>query len=68
MKSFQYEMRAIFTESLVHETFFNKVVYGSNETHIIMHNLLGIKLLVKLESTEILETSFFFLFCLVYIF
>ena len=39
LKSFQYEMRAIFTESLVHETLFNTVVYGSNETHIIMHNL-----------------------------
>ena len=33
LKSFQYEMRAIFTESLIHETF-----YWSNETHII-HNL-----------------------------
>ena len=32
-------MRAIFTESLVHETLFNTVVYGSNEAHIIMHNL-----------------------------
>ena len=31
LKSFQFEMRAIFTE--------NTVVYGSNETHIIMHNL-----------------------------
>ena len=30
-------MRAIFTESLVHETLFNTVVYGSNETHIFMH-------------------------------
>ena len=40
LKSFQYEMRAIFTESLVHETLFNTVVYGSNETHIIMHNLI----------------------------
>ena len=39
LKSFQYEMREIFTESLVHETLFNTVVYGSNETHIIMHNL-----------------------------
>ena len=38
LKSFQYEMREIFTESLVHETFFN-TVYRSNETHIIMHNL-----------------------------
>ena len=35
MKSFQYEMRATFTESLEYET----VVYGSNETHTIMHNL-----------------------------
>ena len=34
LKSFQYKMRAIFTENL-----FNTVVYGSNETHIIMHNL-----------------------------
>ena len=33
------EMRAIFTESLGHETLFNTVVCGSNETHIIMHNL-----------------------------
>ena len=39
LKSFQYEMRAIFTKSLVHETLFNRVGYGSNETHIIMHNL-----------------------------
>ena len=39
LKSFQYEMRAIFTKSLVHETLFNTVVYGSNETHIIMYNL-----------------------------
>ena len=39
LKSFQYEMRVIFTESLVHETLFNTVVYGSNETDIIMHNL-----------------------------
>ena len=39
LKSFQYEMRAIFTESLIHETLFDTVVYGSNETHIIMHNL-----------------------------
>ena len=39
LKSFQYEMKAIFTQSLVHETLFNTVVYGSNETHIIMHNL-----------------------------
>ena len=36
---FQYEMRAIFTASLVDETLFNTVVYGSNETHIIIHNL-----------------------------
>ena len=36
LKSILYEMRAIFTE---HETFFNTVVYWSNETHIIMHNL-----------------------------
>ena len=39
LKSFLYEMRAIFAESLVHETLFNTVVYGSNETRIIMHNL-----------------------------
>ena len=34
-------MRAIFTESLMYETLFNTVglVYGSNETHKIMHNL-----------------------------
>ena len=38
-KSFQYEMRRIFTESLVHKTLFNTVVYVSYETHIIMHNL-----------------------------
>ena len=31
-------MRAIVTESLVHETLVNTVVYGSNESHIIMHN------------------------------
>ena len=33
LKSFQYEMRPIFTESLVHETLFNTAVYGSNEKH-----------------------------------
>ena len=34
LKSFQYEMRAIFTKSLVHETLFNTVVYGRNKnTH-----------------------------------
>ena len=38
-KSFQCEMRAIVTESLVHETLFNKVVYGAVPMHIIMHNL-----------------------------
>ena len=32
LKSFQYEMRAIFTENLIHETF-----YWSNETHMIIH-------------------------------
>ena len=32
-------MTAIFTESLVYYTLFNTVVYGSNETNIIMHNL-----------------------------
>ena len=47
-------MRAILTEGLVHKILFNTVVYGSNETHIIMHNLEN----VKLESTEILEISF----------
>ena len=43
LKAFQYEIRAIFTESLIPYTrlLFNTVVlvYGSNETHIIMHNL-----------------------------
>ena len=40
LKSFQYEMRVIFTESLpVHETLFNTLVCGSNETYIIMHDL-----------------------------
>ena len=39
LKSFQYEMTAIFTKSLVHGTLFNIVVDRSNETHIIMHNL-----------------------------
>ena len=38
LKSFQSEMRAIFTESLVYETLFN-TVYRSSETHIIMRNL-----------------------------
>ena len=38
LKSFQYEMRAIFAESLGHETLFNTVINGSNETHIIVHN------------------------------
>ena len=32
-------MRAIFTESIIDETLFNTVVYGSDETHIIMYNL-----------------------------
>ena len=36
---FQCEMRASFTDSHVDETLFNKVVYGNNETHTIMHNL-----------------------------
>ena len=35
-------MRAIFTESLGHETLFNTVVYGSNETNIIMHTVLSL--------------------------
>ena len=48
-------MRAVFTKSLLHKTLFNTVVYGSNETHIIMHNLKN----VKLESNEILEINFF---------
>ena len=48
-------MRTIFIESLV-ETLLNTVVYGSNETHIIMHKLESI----KLKSTEILEVSFIF--------
>ena len=39
LKSFQYKLRAIFIESLVHETLFNTVVYGSNKTHIIMHKV-----------------------------
>ena len=43
MKSFQFEMRAIFTESLVYKTLFNTAVNGSNETHIIMHNLETLK-------------------------
>ena len=58
MKSYQYETRAIFTESLVHETLFYTVVYGSIETHIIMHILEN----VKFESNEMLEISFFFKF------
>ena len=33
LKSFHYEMRAIFTDSLVHETLSKTVVYGSNEPH-----------------------------------
>ena len=40
LKSFPYQMRAIFTESLVHETLFNTVVYWGEMKHIlIMHNL-----------------------------
>ena len=39
LQSFQYEMRAIFTERLVHKTLCNTVVHGNNETHMIMHNL-----------------------------
>ena len=42
------QRRSIFTESLVHETLFNTVVCGSNETHIIKHNLKNVKL--ELES------------------
>ena len=56
LKSVQYERKAIFTESLVHNTLFNTVVYGSNETNIIMYNL---KTWNFMESTEILEISFF---------
>ena len=56
------QRRSIFTESLVHETLFNTVVYGINETHIIKHNLKN----VKLESTEILEISFFRLYLLIH--
>ena len=53
-------MRATFTESLVHETLFNhnslwEQCPGAMK-HIIMHNSLEN---VNLESTEILETSFF---------
>ena len=39
LKSFQYEMRAIFTEKSRTRDFFNTEVHGSNETHIIMHKL-----------------------------
>ena len=56
-------MRAIFTEILVHKNLFNTVVYGSNETHIIMHNLKN----VKLESTEILDLTFFCLYLLIHV-
>ena len=63
LKLFQYEMGAIFTESLVHETFFNIVVYGSNKMHIIMHKVKN----VQLELTEILEISFFGLYLLIHI-
>ena len=34
LKSFHYEMRAVFHRKSVHKTLFNTVVYGSNETHI----------------------------------
>ena len=53
LKSFQYEMRAIFTESLIHKTF-----YWSNETHMIIHKLENL----KLELNETLEISFFHLY------
>ena len=39
LKTFQQEIRAILTEILGHENSFNTVVYGSTETHVIMHNL-----------------------------
>ena len=54
LKSFQYEMRAIITGSLVHKTFQHSSLW-ENETHIIMGKLEN----VKLESTGILEISFF---------
>ena len=47
LKSFQYEMRAVFTGSLVHETLFNTWVYGSNETHIIMHNFRNVSSCIR---------------------
>ena len=33
LKSFHYEMKTIFTESLRHKTLFNTVVFGSNDIH-----------------------------------
>ena len=51
-------MRAILTESLGHETLFNTVVYGNNETYITINNLK----IVKLESTEIVKKSFIYIF------
>ena len=36
---FSMKRRAILTENLKHETLLNIVVYGSNETHFVMHNL-----------------------------
>ena len=51
MESFQYEIRTVITESLVYKTLFNTVVYGSNETHIIMHNLkTGVALGFKIRG------------------
>ena len=39
LKSFQYKWGQFSQKSLAHETLFNTEVYGSNETHIIMHSL-----------------------------
>ena len=69
LKTFQYEMRAMFTKSLVHETSFNTVVYGNNEIEIhlvvCVHNHAYLEN-VKLESTEILEIRFFSLYLLIH--
>ena len=55
-------MRAIFTESLLHKTFFNMVVYGSSETHITMHNLKTL----NWNQLKFWKISFFGLYLLIH--
>ena len=59
----QYEMRAIFTESLVYETLFITAVYGSNETHIIMYNLKTL----NWNQLKFWKWAFFCLYLLIHV-